>query len=103
MALCLELLHVVDKTSHVLRAGGIPNLSRLVPLHVVVHHAVGDGSLPCKNHVHPLMNWWSDTFIGIGIAVDSIFAPSVEFIGRDGLKLLPGEVMFTAVGDAISK
>jgi hypothetical protein len=49
------------------------------------------------------MNWWSDTFIGIGVAVDLILAPSVEIIGRDGLKLLPGEVMFTAEGDAISK
>jgi hypothetical protein len=38
------------------------------------------------------MNWWSDTFIDAGTAVDSILAPSVEFIGRDGLKLLPGEV-----------
>ena len=103
MALCLELLHVADKTRHVLQLGEITNLSSLVPLHIVVHHAVGDGSLPCKNHVHPLMNWWSDTFIGIGIAVDSIFAPSVEFIGRDGLKLLLGEVMFMAVGDAIAK
>jgi len=103
MPLCLEPFHVVDETSHVLRASGIPNLSSLVPLHIVVQHVVGDGSIPCKNGVHSVMNWWSDTFIGIGNVVDLILSPSVEFIGRDGLKLLPGEVMFTAVGDAISK
>ena len=49
------------------------------------------------------MNWWRDTFISIGAAVDLILSPSVEFNGRDGLKLLPGEVMFMTVGDAISK
>jgi hypothetical protein len=64
--------------SHVLRAGGITNLSSLVPVHIVVRHAVGDGSLPCKNRVHSVMNWWSDTFIVIDIAIDSIFAPSVD-------------------------
>jgi hypothetical protein len=94
---------MADKTSHLLRTGGVTDLSSLIPLHVVVHHAVGDGSLPRKNRVHSVMKWLSDTFVSISVAIDSMLAPSVEFTGCDGLKFLPSEVMFAAVGDAIAK
>ena len=70
MSLPLKLLHMVDETCHVLRAGGVADLGSLVPLHAVVHHAIGNGSLPHAK-----------------------LAPAIKIVGHKELQLLPCEVM----------